>query len=505
MSQRKRSPSNPRKTTYIETLEARIAPAALTVSNLHDSGPGSLRQAILDANGAAGADNIDFHHGLQGTIKLATDLPAITDAVTISGPGASKLIVNGHLHQLISVTGPHVDATISGVTLTGGQAANGGGVNVDDMGGAVTFSKTTISGNRAVQTGDGLYRGQGGGIAVVEGTVKLQNSKVSGNKAATLLSTTTYSPKGGSKTTTKLVIDGVGGGLYVSISGTVDVQTSVISGNFAADGGGIHNFGTLTVEQGSKISNNTVKSVFYSNPAVGGGISNAAGGIVTVSDSKITGNRAIGVKGSGGAYSQHGSDAQGGGIFNEANGTVSVANSIISGNHVIGGKGSKGTSGAAGYQSYVGRGSKGGVGGTGGAGGAAKGAGIFNAGTFTVQTSKITGNSALGGAGGIGGTGGKGGQGAPSAPAYIYNGHVVSPVKPPGPGGFGGLGGPGGAGGLAKGGGVYDSTRTIDLTTSTVTGNKEVNGKNGTKGATGPMGPRGSSGGGNPYGGNPYT
>ena len=88
-------------------------------------------------------------------------------------------------------------------------------------------------------------------------------------------------------------------------------------------------------------------------------------------------------------------------------------------------------------------------------------------------------------------------------PAYTYHGHVMTPAKPAGPGGFGGPGGPGGAGGLATQGGVYDSTKTIDLSTSTVTGNKQINGKNGAKGATGPMGPAGSSGG-NPYGGNPY-
>ena len=46
--------------------------ATFTVTNLNDSGPGSLRQAILDANAAAGDDTIVFQSGLSGTITLTS-------------------------------------------------------------------------------------------------------------------------------------------------------------------------------------------------------------------------------------------------------------------------------------------------------------------------------------------------------------------------------------------------------------------------------------------------
>ena len=46
--------------------------AAFNVTNLNDSGAGSLRQAIADANSAGGADVITFQAGLSGTITLTS-------------------------------------------------------------------------------------------------------------------------------------------------------------------------------------------------------------------------------------------------------------------------------------------------------------------------------------------------------------------------------------------------------------------------------------------------
>ena len=49
-----------------------------TVTNLNDSGPGSLRQGIEDANARPGEDEIVFaNDGARGTIELANDLPDI--------------------------------------------------------------------------------------------------------------------------------------------------------------------------------------------------------------------------------------------------------------------------------------------------------------------------------------------------------------------------------------------------------------------------------------------
>jgi len=70
--------------------------ATFTVTNTNDSGPGSLRQAILDANASPGADLISFNIPGSGghTISPQTALPALTDyaGVTLDGytqPGSS--------------------------------------------------------------------------------------------------------------------------------------------------------------------------------------------------------------------------------------------------------------------------------------------------------------------------------------------------------------------------------------------------------------------------------
>ena len=70
--------------------------ATFTVTSTADSGAGSLRQAILDANGAGGADTIAFNIAGSGvhSIALASPLPAMTFAVTIDGYTQTGALVN---------------------------------------------------------------------------------------------------------------------------------------------------------------------------------------------------------------------------------------------------------------------------------------------------------------------------------------------------------------------------------------------------------------------------
>ena len=71
-----------------------------TVSNTLDAGPGSFRQAILDANARAGSDTISFNIPGSGvhTITPTTELPALTSPVIIDGytqPGSSANTLAG--------------------------------------------------------------------------------------------------------------------------------------------------------------------------------------------------------------------------------------------------------------------------------------------------------------------------------------------------------------------------------------------------------------------------
>jgi len=67
----------------------RVRADTYTVTNTDASGPGSLRRAILDANGNTGHDTIRF--GISGAIVLTDALPAINDDLTITGPGEELL------------------------------------------------------------------------------------------------------------------------------------------------------------------------------------------------------------------------------------------------------------------------------------------------------------------------------------------------------------------------------------------------------------------------------
>ena len=58
--------------------------ATYTVTNNNDSGAGSLRQAITDANASAGVDDVIVFSGAM-TIQPATALPVVTDTVEING------------------------------------------------------------------------------------------------------------------------------------------------------------------------------------------------------------------------------------------------------------------------------------------------------------------------------------------------------------------------------------------------------------------------------------
>src|SRR5215470_15122644 len=76
-------------------LGAVAIPAAATtisVTNTNDSGPGSLRQALADANDG---DTIDAT-GISGVITLTTGVLFVDRNVTMNGPGADVLAIDAN-------------------------------------------------------------------------------------------------------------------------------------------------------------------------------------------------------------------------------------------------------------------------------------------------------------------------------------------------------------------------------------------------------------------------
>jgi hypothetical protein len=117
--QPRRRPRKPaRYRPSVEPLEGRRLLANFTVTNTNDSGPGSLRQAILDANAQAGPDTINFNISGSGvhTIAPLSGLPAITDTATIDGtsqPGFAR-------NPVIELSGANGRTAVMGLTLSAG-------------------------------------------------------------------------------------------------------------------------------------------------------------------------------------------------------------------------------------------------------------------------------------------------------------------------------------------------------------------------------------------------
>ena len=130
------------------TFMGEASPASFVVTNTNDSGAGSLRQAILDANAAEGAETITFAIPGSGrhTITLATALPAVTENTTIDGTSQ-----NGFLGTpLIELTGGY------GIRRARADRARRSRTSTRDLRRSTTPSRSAAVGNRLVGSYVGL-------------------------------------------------------------------------------------------------------------------------------------------------------------------------------------------------------------------------------------------------------------------------------------------------------------------------------------------------------------
>lgn len=293
---------------HLEALEDRRLLATFAVTNLMDSGAGSLRQAIIDANNSGGADTVDLT-GVSGTIPVALGELEVLDEVTLDGPGADVLTIDAQQNsRIFNFNASLGDFTINGLTLTGGQTA-GDGVDGGDhtyAGGAVRFlSNGALHIDQSVITASSTqgHFSKGGAIFSESGTVTITGSTIAEN-----------STEGDHSH---------GAAIAAEHGGTLTVTDSRITGNSTggddADGGGIYAISNDILITNSTISDNRTSS----QQAGGGGILSHVGN-VTIVDSTVSENRTSGMS------------AKGGGINVDGGGTLDVSYSTISGNTTTG-------------------------------------------------------------------------------------------------------------------------------------------------------------------------
>ena len=127
------------------------AAATFNVTNTSNSGPGSFRQAVLDANLAPGPDMVSF--SVDGTIRLTGGAIIVAATLEIEGPGADRLTLSGNGTSGILQTQPTTNLSVTGVTLADGSTPSGGGGAIGNNGGTVTVENVVFLRNSAFAGG----------------------------------------------------------------------------------------------------------------------------------------------------------------------------------------------------------------------------------------------------------------------------------------------------------------------------------------------------------------
>src|SRR5262245_26973168 len=188
----------------LEALEARETPSVFTVTNVSDSGAGSLRQAMTDSNQNNGPDEIRFNIPGTGvhTIRPVSALPFIREPVTIDGfsqPGSqpNSLAVGDNSIHLIEIAGHTAgddngedpgfgiarasDVTIRGLVINGFEhgIVMDASIPNDNLVVVGNFIGTNAAGNVAVPNNNGVRI-----FSSTQGAVQTSNARIGGASPA---------------------------------------------------------------------------------------------------------------------------------------------------------------------------------------------------------------------------------------------------------------------------------------------------------------------------------
>lgn len=294
LTERRPSRLTNRARPCLEVLEDRTVPATFTVRNLNNAGVDSLRWAIGQVNGSMDADNsIGFQQGLSGTITLTTGLDTIQKNVSIGtafgGITVARSSAPGTPAFRIFQIAQGAEVGISTLSIANGKTPvdvgpmNGGGILNE---GTLNLYFCTLSFNNANTSG---------GAIANEGTLSVENCTISSNTSANdgggIYNNGTAYIQSDTQINSNQA-NRYGGGIYNEVGATLTLTSAVITFNRAtlSHGGGIANFGSLTMDGGVLRNNISGDS--------GGGLYSDRG-TVTLTNVSIMNNSA---KKGGGVY-----------------------------------------------------------------------------------------------------------------------------------------------------------------------------------------------------------
>lgn len=265
--------------------------AIITVTNIADSGVGTLRNAVTQS---ASGDTIQFNSAILGqTIILASQI-LINKNLTIEG----TIIVSGNnTTRVFQIADGGYEVIFRGVTISNGKTPDSTTVETTSAGGAIlagSGTKLTLENcyllNNVAGFGGAIYTG-------FQGSTVIRNCFFSGNNGSLTLDT-----------------ERGGGAIATKSAGSLSVTGSTFSNNRGTNGGAINLLlGSMTIEDSTFTGNDSTTGSGINTIGYGGAIytdganasgpnstPGATGGKIIVRRSKFEGNRGKG---------------QGGGIF----------------------------------------------------------------------------------------------------------------------------------------------------------------------------------------------
>ncbi len=245
--------------------------ADFTVANRNDSGPGSLRQAVLDANATPGLDTIRFDSSVTGTIALTSGALIVTNPLTLDGPGRDLLTLDGSAV-------PSILQVENALTIAHLKLANAAGDAIN----------ASTDGGQPVALVDSMIQGSTAAALDAHGAdLIIANSIITRNGRGILLQGTYWMRSPSLSVSDSIIADNGDDGIFCRYTDEIAIDNSTISGN---TGGGIYVDGASAYVY---IDNTTVSGNENSGISTSGYYARS----LYVEDSVISGNGGHGVDG----------------------------------------------------------------------------------------------------------------------------------------------------------------------------------------------------------------